>query len=107
LRNYALNNLAVFADMHFPDITQQLQSKEQLKLEHINYQDLPRQWQGTPNEYWTGSSGYWHLTLAKKLGFWRHSNDRRRGWWKLSTLDNTKDIYYKYTQHEDKRNSDQ
>lgn len=106
-RNYVFDNLAKYADMHFKDITQQLLSKEQLKLNVSNYQTLSQMWQVNPSDHWTGSSGYFHLTLAKKLGFWRHSTDRRRGWWKLSMINNMTDIYDKYKQYEDTRSIDQ
>lgn len=107
-RNLALDNLARYADIRFPGIIQQTLLTEEKKTRCSNYQDLPQPWQDFNSKHWTGSSGYFHITLAKKLGFWRHSNDRRRGWWKSSNLDNNaKDIYYKYTQHEDKRNSNQ
>jgi hypothetical protein len=106
-RNVALDNLAIHADMHFPNITQQLQSEEQLKSHYSNYQHQPQIWQEFPNQYWTGTSGYFHLILTKKLGFWRHSTDRRRGWWKLSMIPNVKDLYDKYRSNEDKRNTDQ
>jgi hypothetical protein len=33
--------------------------------------------------YRIGSSGYFHLTLKKKLGFWRPSTDRRWGYWRM------------------------
>ena len=99
LRNRVFDNLALHSDMNFPGITQQTESKEQ--------QDLPQYYKECPNEHWTGTSGHFHLTLAKKLGFWRHSTDRRRGWWKLSLIKNVKDIYDKYIQYEDPRNTNQ
>jgi hypothetical protein len=102
-RNHIFDNLAIYADMHFPNITQQLQSEEQLKSHCSNHQDLPQIWQEFPNLHWTGASGYFHLSLAKKLGFWRHSTDRRRGYWKLSLIKNVKDLYDKYRNDEDKR----
>jgi hypothetical protein len=105
-RNLALDNLARYADMRFPGIIQQTRSTKEKKSRFSNYEDLPQPLPGFTSKHWTGSSGYFHLTLAKKLGFWRHSNDRRRGWWKLSTLDNTKDIYNKYLRYEDTRSID-
>jgi hypothetical protein len=105
--NLALDNLAIHADMHFPNITQQLQSEEQLKSRCSNHQDLPRTWQESPNQYWTGTSGYFHLNLVKKLGFWRHITDRRRGWWKLNKIPNVKDLYNKDKQYENTRSIDQ
>lgn len=104
-RNSVLENLAIYADMHFPDITQQLQSKKQTKLIYSNYQDVPSLQYKV--RHWIGSSGHFHLALAKKLGFWRHSTDRNRGWWKLSKFNNVKDIYDKYRKYEDTRNNDQ
>ena len=101
-RNVVLDNLAAYAYMHFPNITQRARSKEQLKIFFNNYQDLPPWWQESPKKHWVGSSGYFHLTLAKKLGFWRHSKDQRRGWWGLSWINNMKDLYDKYKQYENK-----
>jgi hypothetical protein len=106
-RNFALENLAIHADMHFPNITQQLQSEEQLKSHYSNYQHQPQIWQEFPSQYWTGTSGYFHLILTKKLGFWRHSTDRRRGYWKLSLINNVKDLHDKYKSYEDTGNINQ
>ena len=105
LRNYVLDNLAIHADMHFPDITQSPCSSEQRKKFACNHQHLPQMWQENPSGYWTGTSGHFHLTLSKKLGFWRHSTDRRRGWWKISLVNNMKDLYDKYRSNEDQRSS--
>ena len=107
LRNFALDNLATYADMHFTDITQQLWTKEQQKKSISNIQHLPRLWQYWPSRHWVGSSGHFNLTLKKKLGFWRHSTDRRRGWWKLSYFQDVKDFYDKYKDYEDTRSTDQ
>ena len=104
-RNRIFDNLAFFSDMHFPGIDQMPQTNEQHKSIFSNYKYLPRMWHNHPNRYWLGRSGHLHLTLTKKLGFWRHSTDRRRGWWTISRYKNIKDIYNKYIQHEDQRNS--
>ena len=101
-----LENFALFANMHFADITQGYQSTEQYNR-HSNYHDLPKLCQYLANKYWIGSSGYLHLTLKKKLGFWRHSTDRRRGWFRWVARINIKDLYDKYKHHEDQRNTDQ
>ena len=53
--------------------------------------------------YKIGSSGHFHLTLTKKLGFWRSSIDRRVGFWKLGWINSVKNLYNKYKQHEDQR----
>jgi hypothetical protein len=105
-RNYVLDNVASYANMHFPDITQQPVPKDWLKGRCSNHQDLPQQWKNNSVGHWMGTSGHFHLTLAKKLGFWRPSTDRRRGWWKLSLLRNAKDLYDKYKSYEDKRSTD-
>jgi hypothetical protein len=107
VRNVIFDNLVKYADMHYPNITQRPRTSEQLKSNVSNYQDLPQQWQDCPSEHWTGSSGYFHLSLAKKLGFWRHSTDRRRGWWKYSMIRNMQDLSDKYKSYEDKRSTDQ
>ena len=86
LRNHAIANLATGMDMCFPDINKEIPSN--------NY-----------STHWIGSSGHFHLTLAKKLGFWRHSTDRRIGWCKLSMINDVKVMYDKYKQYEDQRSS--
>jgi hypothetical protein len=105
-RNYVFDNFANHMNLHFPDITQHPQSEEQLKSRCSNYQDLPTQWQDHPGAHWIGSSGYCHLTLAKKLGFWRLSTDRRRGWWRISRIESVKYLYDKYLQYENTRSTD-
>ena len=87
-------------NLRFPDITQHPQSEEQLKLHCSNHLDLPAMWQDNPAEHWIGSSGYCHLTLKKKLGFWRLSTDRRRGRWGLNEIDTVKYLYDKYLRYE-------
>ena len=107
-KNCVFNNHIQQIDMYFPDIIQLPLSNEERKPYCSNYQDLPQMWQTFPGRYWTGSSGYFHLTLMKKLGFWRHSTDRRRGWWKISQLhiNMIKNLYDKYKQYEDPRSID-
>ena len=105
-RNQIFDNLAIYADMCFPNITQHPQSEEQLKSHSSNHQDLPTQWQDHPGEHWIGSSGYCHLTLAKKLGFWRQSTDCRRGCWRMGFIKDAKYFYDKYLQHENTRSTD-
>ena len=106
-RNYVLDNLAAYADMYFPGIDQQPQSIEQLKSLYSNYQDLPHLSQNSAMTHWIGSSGYFHITLTKKLGFWRPSTDRRRGWQKLSHIHNVMDLHNKYKNYEDTRSINQ
>ena len=106
-RNYVFDNLVLLADMHFPDIELQPCSDQQKKDRVYNYEHHPRMWQMSPSEWCIGSSGYIHLPLTKKLGFWRHRDDRRRGWWKWSKTDNAKNLYDKYKQYEDTRSIDQ
>jgi hypothetical protein len=106
LRNNVVDSLAIYANLYFPDIVRTPRSTEQQKSYFSNYQNLPRIMQDEPARHWIGSSGYFHLTLVKKLGFWRHSTDRRRGWWKIAPLKNVKDLYDKYKQYEDTRSTD-
>ena len=101
-RSYALDNLASYATMHFPDIVRRFQSTEQHKLSHSDYQDSLKF--VCTNSDWVGSSGYFYLTLVKKLGFWRHSMDHKIGWWWCASLRNVKTLYNKYRDNEDKRN---
>ena len=105
-RNIALYNLARYADRNFADINQQLQSIGQKKLPYSNHQVYQHN-RFNPSDHWQGSSGYFHLTLAKKLGFWRPSMYRRRGWWKFSAISDVKGLYDKYKNYEDKRSTDQ
>ena len=106
IRSCIFNNLAAYADMHFTDITQKLQSKAQTKLITRNYQDIPQMFDLSPTRYWVGSSGHFHLTLKKKLGFWRHSTDNRRGWCKLSMDGHEYDLTDKYSKYENTRSID-
>jgi hypothetical protein len=99
-RTRIFDNFANSMNLHFPDITQHPQSEEQLKSLCSNYQDLPTQWQDNPAEHWIGSSGYCHVTLKKKLGFWRLSTDRRRGYWRFGQIDAVKYLYDKYLRYE-------
>jgi hypothetical protein len=99
-RNHVFDNFANHINLHFPDITQHPQSEEQLKLHFSNYQYLPIRWQDNPAEHWIGSSGYFHLTLKKKLGFWRLSTDRRKGMWGLNRIESVKHLYDKYLRYE-------
>jgi hypothetical protein len=99
-RTGIFDNFANWMNLHFPDITQHPQSEEQLKSRCSNYQDLPTQWQVNPAEHWIGSSGYYHVTLKKKLGFWRLSTDRRRGYWRCGWIEAVKYLYDKYLRYE-------
>ena len=101
VRASIFDNLAWWMNLHFPDITQHPQSEEQLKSLSSNYQDLPVLWQDNPAEHWIGSSGYCHLTLKKKLGFWQLSTDRRRSCWRAGEIDTVKYLYDKYLRYED------
>ena len=56
--------------------------------------------------YKIGSSGYYHLTLKKKLGFWQDSKNSSRGRWGLGYIDFVEYLYDKYKQHEDQRSTD-
>ena len=56
--------------------------------------------------YKIGTSGHLHLTLKKKLGFWRSSIGRCRGSWGRGYVGHVKYLYDKYKQHEDKRSND-
>ena len=57
--------------------------------------------------YRIGSSGYFHFSLKKKLGFWRSSTDRSRGFWSVGSADVVKYLYDKYKSYEDTRTTDQ
>jgi len=103
LRNFVFDNFMPSAYIHFPNIKQQPETDNS----SCNHQYHPRFWKENPGAYWVGSSGHYRLTLVKKLGFWRHSTDRRRGFWKLSKVKNVRDLYDKYKQYEDTRNTDQ
>ena len=51
------------------------------------------------------TSGYYNLTVKKKLGFWRDSKTSSKGYWRLGHDEEVKYFYDKYKQHEDQRNS--
>jgi len=55
--------------------------------------------------YRIGTSGHYRLTVKKKLGFWRQSTDRRRGYWHLGRIEAVKYLYDKYLRYEDQRNT--
>lgn len=99
-RTRIFDNFANSMNLHFPDITQHPQSEEQLKSHCSNHQYLPVLWQDSPANHWIGSSGYYHVTLKKKLGFWRLSTDRRWGRWGLGNDDAVKYLYDKYLRYE-------
>ena len=99
-RNVVLDDLTTYADRNFSCVDQPL-----LKLNCSNDQYLPRMNQLPRNQGWLGTSGYCQLSLAKKLGFWRHSSDRRRGYWKMSAIRNVKGLYDKYRSNEDTRST--
>ena len=75
------------------------------KTYYNNWRDLPTSWIDNPGNHWIGSSGYFHLTLKKKFGFWRLSTDLRKGYWRLGSIDFVKYFYDKYLQYEDQRNT--
>ena len=102
-RNHVLDNFAQYADLNFPDITQQSLTNERL----FNHKHMPRMWKEHPDQYWIGSTGYYYLPLKKKLGFWKHRDDRRRGWCKWSLVRNLQNLYHKYRSNEDTRSTDQ
>jgi hypothetical protein len=58
-------------------------------------------------EYKIGSSGYFHLSLKKKLGFWRQSTDCRGGICLLGNVEYIKYLYDKYKSYEDTRSTNQ
>jgi hypothetical protein len=58
-------------------------------------------------QYKIGSSGYFHFSLRKKLGFWRQSTNCRGGFWRLGSVHYMKYLYDKYKGYEDTRNTDQ
>jgi len=58
-------------------------------------------------EWWIGESVHFHLSLKKKLGFWRHINDNRTGYQIFTYINFIKDLYDKYKQYEDTRSTDQ
>ena len=80
-RSEVFNNLAIEMKLYFPGIPKK-------ELDH-----------------WIGSSGYFHLTLKKKFGFWRHSTDLRKGRWRLGFWQIVEHFYNKYKQYEDQRSA--
>ena len=103
-KNQIFENFCIGMTLNFPGIVQQ-----QISLEKkcINWQDLPPLWQYNPGEHWIGNSGYFHLILKKKLGFWRHIKDRRKGRWKVGQINIlARELYDKYKQYENQRSID-
>lgn len=104
-KNKIFQNFAVEMMLNFPDIIQKQYSVEEIKPYYNNWQDLPQLCQDNPSYHWIGSSGYFHSTLKKKFGFWRHKTDQRKGRWRLGSIDLVKHFYDKYLQYEDQRSS--
>lgn len=79
-----VNNLVNGADLIFPD-----------SIQHRT----------ATSKSWIGTSGYFHLKLKKKLGFWRHNTDNRKGIWRAGLIDIAGYLCDKYKQYEDQRSS--
>ena len=102
-RNKIFENFSDGMMLNFPGIVQQKKIVEEIN----NWQDLPQLWVDTPGYVWIGSTGYFHLKLKKKLGFWRHAEDRRKGRWKIGQLVHlVEELYDKYKHYEDPRSTD-
>ncbi len=104
-RNVIFDNFADYMLLNFPNIV--LPPKEKFKLYCNNWQDLPLPLRrdGLISRWWIGSSGYFHLTVKKKLGFWRHTTDYRKGLWQLGLINFVGQLYDKYKQYENQRSS--
>jgi len=80
-------------------------------LFHNLVSDIELNFSGIDHEYCAmnykiGSSGYFHLNLQKKLGFWRGNKNCCKGYWRLGYLQEVAYLYNKYKRYEDQRNSD-
>lgn len=56
--------------------------------------------------YKNGSTGYFYLTLQKKLGFWKPNTNVCKGYWIMGFSEYIECLYDKYKQHEDTRSTD-
>lgn len=95
MRNLVFQNLALHSVISFPGI-EQLDISEKM-MHRCTRGKLPKMYRDYPPTHWIGSSGYFHLTLKKKFGFWRCATDGRFGRWKLGHSYIVKDLYDKYT----------
>ena len=105
-KNHIFANLGINMISNFPDVSRQQRPAEKIKPYCNNWQDLPSESYNCPAFHWFGSSGYFYLTAKKKLGFWRHSTDLRKGRWKIGIVEAVKYIYDKYKQYENPRSTD-
>jgi hypothetical protein len=76
------NNLIPFAKLNFPNI----------KVKNYKKQ-----------KYTIGSTGYFQLTLQKKLGFWKPNTDVYKGYWWIGVTEFIEYFYDKYKQYENQR----
>ena len=106
-KNQIFENFVVEMVLKFPGIDQEQISVEEVKKHHDNWRDLPPMWRNYTGEHLIGSTGYFHLKLKKKLGFWRHVADRRKGRWKIGQIVLlVEELYNKYKHYEDPRSTD-
>ena len=96
-----IENFACSINIHFPGIVQSpVHSNNEQKYHH-----LPRIWSDDPTKIFIGSSGYFQSNLKKKMGFWQHASDTRKGYRRFNYNVVVKDLYDKYLQYEDQRSS--
>jgi len=72
----------------------------------LNFSDISLNPNESVVDYKIGSSGYFHMNLQKKLGFWRGNKNCCKGYWRLGYLQEVAYLYNKYKRYEDQRNSD-
>jgi len=94
-RNRIFENFAEGLMSKFPDKIYQQVPAEEIRPYCSNWQDLPPRWKDI-NGDWVGSSGYFHLKLKKKLGFWRLDTDLRKGRHRLGFIAIVEHLYNKY-----------
>lgn len=103
-KNQIFENFSAEMILNFPGIVQEQKLVEEIRSYCNNWQDLPPWWKCYTSDWWIGSSGYFYLTLKKKLGFWRHEKDRRIGRWKIGRINTlVQELYDKYKQYENQR----
>lgn len=104
-RNQIFENFSEFLKLEFPDIIQTYKEESSFRKYSKNWKDLPvaETCNTKPSQYWIGSSGNFYLKLKKKLGLWIEKSDRRKGYWRLGSIDIVEHFYNKYKQYEDTR----
>jgi hypothetical protein len=101
-RKYNANTIDYYAYSHRPELIENF-----TRYAACNFPDIRLESNQGINAHRIGTSGSFHLSLVKKLGFWRTGNSNFKGVWGLGRDNIVKYIYDKYKNYEDTRTTDQ